>query len=129
MAPKMTIQPGTPPKSNAGFFEFSAGAQLEVKVKVKAGKTPKAKAAPQTYPTSSGNFTLSRLVINLEVQKNPGEKSPIELHVRKQGDENTLAYLTGNKWKPLSTNLRGAFLVSSHEDWPSDPPVGIGQSI
>ena len=124
----ITIQPGTQPKPNAGLFEFSAGNQLEVRVKVKAGKTPQAKEYPQTYPAISGTFTLNRLVINLEVQKNPGEISPIELRVRIQDNETTLAYLSNNQWVILDSTLQGDFLIASHPDWPSDPAVGIGQS-
>jgi hypothetical protein len=125
----LTIQPGTRANPNAGFFEFSTGAQVEVKVKVKPGKSPQAKPAPATNPPqSSGKFTLSRVVINLEVSKAPGEKSPIELRVRKRGNENSLAYLSNNKWEVLPTTLQEGFLVASHPDWPSDPAVGIGQS-
>jgi len=128
MAIAKIIQSGTPPTPNAGLFEFSAANRVEVRVKVKAGKTPRAKDFPPTYPASSGKFTLSRFVINLEVQKKPGEISPIELRVRIQDNETTLAYLSNNQWVILDSTLQGDFLIASHPDWPGDPAVGIGQS-
>lgn len=128
MAIAKTIQSGAQPAQKAGFFEFSVSENVEVRVKVKAGKAARAKDFPQTYPTSSGDFTLDRLIINLEVKKNANEKNPIELHVRKRGSETTLAYLSGNQWVKLDTSTQGDFLYTSHQDWPSDPPVGVGHS-
>lgn len=128
MAIGKTIQSGLQPNQQAGFFEFSVGGNVEVRVKVKAGKAAQAKVFPDTYPTSSGGFTLDRLVINLAVQKNAGEISPIELHVRKQGSETTLAYLAGNQWVKLDTSTQGDYLVTTHPNWPSDPSVGVGHS-
>jgi hypothetical protein len=128
MAITKTINSGARPAQQAGFFEFSVSGKVEMRVKVKAGKAAQAKEFPEKYPTVSGNFTLDRLVINLAVPKKAGEQSPIELHVRKQGKETTLAYLVGNQWVKLDTATQGEFLVASHPDWPSDPAVGIGHS-
>ncbi len=128
MAIAKTIQSGAQPNQQAGLFEFSVSGIVEVRVKVKAGKAAQAKAFPDTFPTSSGGFTLDRLVINLVVQKNINEINPIELHVRKQGIETTLAYLSGNQWVKLGTSLQGDFLVANPTDWPSDPAVGVGHS-
>ena len=69
MAITETIKSGTKTSKKDDLFEFSVGEKVEVKVKVKACKSAQAKEFPQTYPASSGDFTLDRLVINLEVKK------------------------------------------------------------
>lgn len=128
MAINKTINSGNTPTQRDGSYEFSSGGTVEVKVKVKPGKTPKAKAIPDIFPASSGDFTLDRLVINLEVKKNAGEINPIELHVRRQAGETTLAYLSGGKWVKLGTSLQGDFLYANPTDWPGDPSIGIGHT-
>jgi hypothetical protein len=110
--------------ASAKRFEFSADGLVQVKVKVKHGKKAQAKAIPADDPPSGNGFTLTRLVMNLEV---PGGAEKIELHVRvKDSSETKLAYWYNNQWNIPGQSKSGDFLITTISDWPADPQVGIG---
>lgn len=128
MASKV-IDPGSgkriaPPGKN-DVFEFVKDNLLEVKVKVAKGKKAIAKEFPATLPADRKDFILDRLVINLEVPENQG--NPIDLEVRKLGNESKLAYVENGAWKLiLNVTAQGGYLRAVVPNWPDDPAIGIG---
>jgi hypothetical protein len=127
-----TINAGNAPQEHddkigaaaAKRFEFSAQGQVQVKVKVKRGKNARVKAVPANDPPSQDDFTLLRLVMNLEV---PGGADEIELEVKALEGETKLAYYYNNKWNIIPHTKAGGFFKASVKNWPDDPSVGMGR--
>jgi hypothetical protein len=110
--------------AKAKRFEFLMNDEVEVKVKVKEGKTARAKPLPADDPPSQSDFTLARLVMNLEV---PGGADEIEIHVKAQAGETKLAYFLNNRWKIISQARQGGFFIARIKNWPEDPSIGAGR--
>ena len=127
-----TIHVGNKPQENddtigtaaAKRFEFSTQGQVQVKVKVKRGKNAKAKAVPADDPPSQNDFTLLRVVMNLEV---PGGADEIELEVKALEGETKLAYFYNNKWNIISETITGGSFRAKVPNWPDDPLLGSGR--
>jgi hypothetical protein len=113
------------PQGKNDVFEFVKDNLLEVKVKVARGKKAVAKEFPTVLPADRKDFILDRLVINLEVPENQG--NPIDMEIRKQGNETKLAYVENGTWKLIhNVTAQGGYLKATVPNWPDDPAIGIG---
>lgn len=113
------------PMGKNNVFEFKKDGLLHVKVKVANGKKAIAKEFSDPIPPDSKDFTLDRLVINLEVPDNQG--NPIDLEVLKEGNESKLAYSFNGAWKVVQgVSTQGYYLKATIPNWPDDPGIGIG---
>jgi hypothetical protein len=122
-APSITddkLPDGTPTRR----FDFSANGQVQVRVKVKPGKTARAKTPPAEDPSSQKDFTLKRLAINLEV---PGGADTIEIEVKSpDAAETKLAYYFNDRWNIISQSKTDGFFKARVSNWPDDPSIGLG---